>query len=112
MVIIDKKSLALGELLNRPEADSLAKKVIGAYKPNVMHSTNVANIKACKAAAVESCAKLLGFNVRDNDDKKLYKNLEILSDRVILKIESLFEILCDECHEEYQNTLEDDPVVR
>ena len=112
MVIIDKKSLALGELLNRPEADSLAKKVIGAYKPNVMHATNVANIKACKAAAVESCAKLLGFKVRDDDDKKLYKNLDILSDRVILKIESLFEIMCDECHEEYQNTLDDDPILQ
>ena len=41
MVIIDEKPLALGELLNRPEADSLAKKVIGAYRPNVMHATNV-----------------------------------------------------------------------
>ena len=110
--MMDKKTLAIGGLLNSPEADALSKRVLGAYRPSVQHATNVANLKACKAAPVEACAKLLGFKVRDENDKKLYKNLGILCDRIVLKIESLFEITCGECLEEYQNTLEDEPLLQ
>ena len=39
----------------------------------------------------------------------LYQNLGILSDRIILKIEALFEIDCDDCKETYRNKLGDTP---
>ena len=46
--------------------------------------------------------------MRDDEDKKLYKNMSVLVDRVILKIESLFETQCEDCNEKYTNSLEDD----
>ncbi|KAL5251228.1 hypothetical protein ACHWQZ_G016810 [Mnemiopsis leidyi] len=57
----------------------------------------------------------LGLNqqpfVRDGNDKKLYKNLTVLSDRIILKIESLFETECQDCNAKYTNRLEDNPLL-
>ena len=74
-----------------------------------MYNFNLKNLKACKAAPLEACAKLLGLAPRDEDNKKLYQNLGILSDRIILKIEALFEIDCDDCKETYRNKLGDTP---
>ncbi|KAL5268486.1 hypothetical protein ACHWQZ_G002380 [Mnemiopsis leidyi] len=57
---------------------------------------------------MEAAATFLGFNMRA-DSKKLYKNLALLSDRVILKIESLFESTCLDCGDKYSNDLADTP---
>ena len=96
----------MGELLNN--AEPTARRVITAYNPDQKYKVNLKNLKACKAAPLEACAKLLGL-ARDKDNKKLYQNLGILSDRIILKIEALFEIDCDDCKETYRNKLGDTP---
>lgn len=102
----EAKKLVLGGLLN--EADALSKKVISSYNPSALYKVNLEKMKAHGAAYLESCAQYLGFIVRDND-KKLYQNQTILCDRMILKIESLFDIHCDECDSSYRNELTDDP---
>ena len=89
----------IGGLLNT--ADALTKKVISAYNPAVLYKTNLLNIKRHDAAHLEAAATYLGLTVRDDEDKKLYKNQEILSDRIILSIEALFETTCTECDEVY-----------
>ena len=105
----ENQKTVLGELYNL--ADPLAKKVISAYSPDVKYKKNMANIFGrYDAAHIEAAATILGLKVRA-DEKKLYKNLKILSDRVILKIESLFESSCTECGETYCNKLSDAPLM-
>ena len=89
--------------------DQLTKKVLSAYSPTVKYQTNLQNLKRLNADHIEAAATFLGFNVRA-EDKKLYKNLQILSDRVILKIESLFDTICTACGDTYCNTLGDTPL--
>ena len=102
----ESKKLVLGGLLN--DADALTKKVISSYDPSALYQVNLEKMKAHGAAYLESCAVYLGFVVREND-KKLYQNQNILCDRMILKIESLFDIHCDECDTDYRNELTDEP---
>ena len=102
----ENHKLVIGSLLNA--ADSLTKKVISAYSPLVKYQTNLQNIRRFNADHIEATALFLGFKIRA-DDKKLYKNLQILSDRIILKIESLFESICTDCGETYSNSLSDKP---
>lgn len=104
----EAKKLVLGGLLN--EADALAKKVISTYNPSVPYKVNLDKMKAHGAAYLEACADFLGFTTREND-KKLYQNQNILCDRMILKIESLFDIDCDECNSTYRNELTDEPLL-
>ena len=120
MAVSDEKKLILGSLLSESRTDPLVKRIIGAYNPASSYSIilyiyiyhpNLLSITSCKSDPIEACAKLLGFTVKDEEGKKCYKNLEMLSDRIILKIESLFEMHCDECNDEYCNTLEDTPLL-
>lgn len=104
----DAKKLVLGGLLN--EADTLSKKVISSYNPSALYKVNLEKMKAHGATYLEACAQFLGFVVRDND-KKLYQNQTILCDRMILKIESLFDIICDECDTTYRNEVSDEPLI-
>ena len=76
----DNQKIVLGELLS--QASPLAKLVISAYNPDVKYETNMANITRYDAAHIEAAAVFLGFRVRA-DDKKLYKNLKVLSDRYV-----------------------------
>ena len=85
--------------------DPTARLVITTYNLEQKYQVNLKNLKACKAAQLESCAKLLGLAPRDAEDKKLYQNLGILSDRIILKIDALFEIDCDDYNETDRNKL-------
>ena len=78
----DAKKVVLGSLLNN--ADATSKKVISSYNFNASYKANLDKIKAHNATALEACASYLGFKVRDGD-KKLYKNQEILCDRLIFK---------------------------
>ena len=104
---------AIGELLNA--ADPLRKKVISAYNPSddVKHDANVKKInKTFDAAHLETAAQFLGFTViKDSNDKKLYKNLSILADRIVLKIESYFTSHCDACDTDYRVHLSDIPLI-
>ena len=105
----DQKKLALGELLNT--ANHVVKRVISTYDANQSYKLNLKNLRSCKAPPLEECATFLGLTPRDDDGKKLYQNLSILIDRIILKIEALFEMECGDCHEMYRNTLQDEPLL-
>jgi hypothetical protein len=103
----EKKKLALGELLNT--ANAVVKRVISTYDANQSYKLNLKNLRSRKAAPLEQCATFLGLTPRDEEGKKLYQNLSILTDRIILKIEALFEMKCGDCDEMYRNTLQDKP---
>ena len=106
----ENKKAVMGELLNN--ANPAARRVLVAYNPDLKYQFNLKNMKACKSAPIEECAKLLGLVPRDEAGKKLYQNLDVLGDRIILKIEALFEIQCDDCTETYRNKLEDTPLLK
>ena len=107
--ITEKQMVVIGGLVNT--ADVHAKKVLASYKPAVSYAQNMVQLKKCNSAQLESCAKLVKLAVRTEDGKetKLYKNKSVLADRIILKIESLFEATCSDCNAVYQNTLESAP---
>ena len=105
----DAKKEVLGSLLGN--ADPASKKVISSYDFNASYKANLEKMKAHNAPTLEACASFLGFTVRENE-KKLYRNQKILCDRLILKIESLFEIMCNECKASYRNKLTDKPLFR
>ena len=105
----EAKKLVLGTLLNN--ADAPSKKVLSSYSFSVPYKTNVDKMKAHSAVLLEACATYLGFTVREGD-RKLYKNQKVLCDRLILKIESLFDIECTECKITYRNELKDTPLLR
>ena len=98
----------IGGLLNT--ADPLSKRVLSAYSSVVTHKTNLSNIKKFDANHLEATGKFLGLHVREID-KKMYKNLGILSDTIILKIEALFETVCTDCGDKYCNKLGDTPIL-
>ena len=106
----EEQKVVIGGLLNI--ADVHAKKVLAAYNPALSYNANLANVTKCNAAQLEACAKLVKIKVRSEDgkDTKLYKNKDILADRIILKIESLFEAECSDCNSTYQNSLDTVPV--
>lgn len=97
----------IGGLLNN--ATPAAQKALKAYNFNAKHKKNLDNmVKYDAKKELEPCAEYLGLKVRDGD-KKLYKNKSVLCDRMILKIESLFDTHCNDCSETYRNTLDDQP---
>ena len=104
-----KQVAVLGSLLE--VADVNAKRVISSYDPTVTYASNKTSLKKCNATQLEACATLLGFTVRNDAQEKLYRNQDILADRIVLKIESLFESQCSDCSQSYQNTLEDTPLL-
>ena len=107
--ILENQKVVLGGLANI--ADEHAKKVLANYNPLLSYGENKTNIKKYNAQQLEACAKLVGLKVRSEDgQEKLYRNKDILADRIILKIESLFEADCSDCRSVYQNTLESTPL--
>lgn len=105
----DAIKAVLGELLNN--ADPASQRVLRSYNPNAQYQTNLTNILKCDAKELEPCATYLGFTVRTDENVKLYKNQKILGDRIILKIEALFDTQCDECDESYKNELSETPLL-
>ena len=106
---VQKRATVLGGLLN--QADVNAKRVISTYDQNSSYAANKKALKKCNSTQLEACASFLGFTVRSQNQDKLYRNQEILADRVILKIESLFETECCDCSQTYHNTLDDTPLL-
>ena len=100
---------ALGELLSR--ADPISTRILNCYSEPASYKENIKKLVANDAPALETCATFLGFTVRSPDGQKLYQNKDILCSRIILKIETLFEMHCDECKELYRNTLDDIPLL-
>jgi hypothetical protein len=105
----EAKKVVLGSLLNN--ADAASKKVLTSYSFTASYKVNLDKMKANNATLLEACATYLGFKVRENE-KKLYRNQQILCDRLILKIESLFDIECSDCKETYRIELTDTPLFR
>lgn len=108
--ITGKQKEVLGGLMSG--TDVLGKRVLSSYTLSRSYDTNLHHVKNCKSKELETCAKLLGLKVKsdDGEETKLYRNRDILADRIIMKIESLFEAKCSECNEMYQNTLQSDPI--
>ena len=106
----EKQKVVIGGLANI--ADTLAKRVLAAYNPAYSYNTNLTNVSKCNTKQLEACAELVGLKPRSDDEKgsKLYRNKDILSDRIILKIESLFEAECSDCKSAYQNSLTSTPL--
>ena len=102
-----KQIAVIGGLLNQTDVN--AKRVLSSYDPSVSYNSNVKSLKKCNTTQLESCATFLGFSVRNDENEKLYRNQGILVDRIILKIESLFETQCSDCNQSYQNSLDDTP---
>ena len=110
--VLEQQKVVIGGLVNI--ADAHAKKVLANYNPARTYNTNLENIsRKCNVQQLESCANIFGMKVRSEDgkDTKLYQNKEVLTDRLILKIESLFEAECSECKAAYKNTIESKPLL-
>lgn len=106
---LTKQRVVIGGLLNVASAD--AKRVLAAYSPEKGYSYNLTKLLKCNSRQLEACASLVGLKARSADgSEKLYQKLEILADRIILKIESLFEAECSDCRAVYCNTLESEPL--
>ncbi len=104
-----KQLEVIGGLLNAENTH--AKRAISSYEPTASYNSNLKALKKCNAAQLESWATFLRFALRNEENEKLYKNLEILSDRIILKVESLFEMKCDDCNGTYQNKHGENPLL-
>ncbi|KAL5269742.1 hypothetical protein ACHWQZ_G003269 [Mnemiopsis leidyi] len=62
------------------------------------------------SAVIEKCLNYMKVETRRGANKdKIYKNKRLMVDRLILKIESCFPTVCDECTMEYKNTIHDSP---
>lgn len=108
----ESERLAIGELLTGTD-EPVVRKVLGSYSSAASHAINTEQIKSHTARPVEACATYLGLeNLRDTDDKKLYKNLTILSEWVVLRIESHFELQCQDCDVTYRNPFGERPLLR
>ena len=85
------------------------KRILDKYRHDVKHSVNYKALKGFLNNKLEKCAEFLKLEVRTKDDAQtqLYPNKETLVDRIILKIESLFETKCEECESKYRNRLSD-----
>ena len=96
------KIKVLGGLQN--VADNVSREVLRAYSPDLDYEDNLANVQQKNADKLEALGKFLGFpDLRSASDKKLYPTKKDLCDRLILRIESLFIIHCDECNNDYQS---------
>ena len=98
----DDIKTAIGDILK--EADPVSQLIIGAYKHSVPHSTNVKLISGSrfKSEQLESCARFLGLDTRDDQDALIFTNKSTLADRIITKIEATFPSTCQDCEEEYR----------
>ena len=85
--------------------------MLSSYNFAVSYKVNLDNMQKNNATLLEACATYLGFTVRENE-KKLYKNQQVLCDKMILKIETLFDIDCALCKETYCNELTDEPLLK
>ena len=95
--------LAIGEILDK--ASDLHKSVIGAYRCEAGHESNVATLSSSKfsATTLSSCDVYLGIKVEDTHNVHIFDNKKEVADRTILKIESYFGTHCRDCDSPYRN---------
>ena len=107
----DDTSLVIGGLVNA--ADSLTKKVISAYRFDVVYQKNLEIIRTFDCKHLEAAAMFLGGNPGSKADKtKRYQNRTTLADWLIMRLESLFPCECEGCNEKYCVKLGVNPPVR
>ena len=71
------------------------------YNPKaIKNDINVEKIKDLQRAVLDNTADFLKIEHRSLNDKKLFKNREMLADRIILAIESYFTVACLTCASE------------
>ena len=107
----DDTALVIGGLVNA--ADSLTKKVISAYRYDVVYQKNLAILRTFDCKHLEAAAVFLGGNPGSKADKtKRYQNRTTLADWLIMRLESLFPCECEGCNEKYCVKLGVNPPVR
>ena len=107
----DEISLVIGGLVNA--ADSLTKKVLSAYRYDVVYQKNLEHLRTFDCRHLETAAVFLGGNPGSKADKtKRYQNRTTLADWLIMRLESLFPCECEGCHQKYCIKLGVNPVVR
>ena len=87
--------------------------VIGAYRPQETYKKNhaVMSHSIYQVAVIEKCLNYLKVQTRTKPgNDKIYRNKKLMVDRLILKIESCFPALCDECAVEYSNSVNESPL--
>ena len=101
-----KHDLAIGELLEAA-LDNDVKKVLGKYRHELNYNANHKNLKTFVNTTLEKCADFLQLKVRSDGPEKnqMYPNKDTLVDRIIIKMESFLETICDECNSPYRNKL-------
>ena len=94
-------------------ADTVTQNVISTYDFSVSHNTNVTKISSSKFGPddLETCGKFLGLTTRDDNDKKIFTNKPTIADRIVIKIESYFTSVCQECNEQYRAPFEEDSIL-
>ena len=105
------KKIVLGELLNICTNDQ-ERKCLSSYNSDRSYEANMEALKANSADVLVAGAKLLRMTPLSDDGKKLYQNKGVLSDRIILRIEALFDMECGDCKETYRNPLDVEPRIR
>ena len=91
----------------RAAGSSKGVKVIEAYVPEDAHKDNVNRIASKKVDELSPACVVLGVRLTDLEGKKRTK--EELADKIVLRIESLFPIHCDDCGDKYRVTLGSSP---
>ena len=108
---VRQRNVAIGALLENADAD--CKKLISAYRPHETYKKNhaVMSHSIYTSAVIEKCLNYLNVQTRSSPgNDKIYKNKKLMVDRLILKIESCFPAVCDECAVEYSNSVNDTPL--
>ncbi|KAL5251232.1 hypothetical protein ACHWQZ_G016814 [Mnemiopsis leidyi] len=108
---VRQRNVAIGALLENADAD--CKKLISAYRPHETYKKNhaVMSHSIYTSAVIEKCLNYLNVQTRTSPgNDKIYKNKKLMVDRLILKIESCFPAVCDECAVEYSNSVNDTPL--
>ena len=97
----DKINLVIGNLL--ANADETSKKVLSAFDPSKDISANSGVLGGPRFTAdnLETCAKYLRIELRDDKECKLFSNKPSIAKRIILEIMSFYPAICKECGEEY-----------
>jgi len=105
------KITVLGELQNKARND-LERKCLAGYDYKRSYLNNHDTLKSLSADILVAGAKLLNMRPLSDDGTKLYQNKSILSDRIILRIEALFDMMCGDCHSTYRNAIDHEPKLR
>ena len=99
-----RKKEVIGGLLLR--ADDFSKQVLSAYSLSENFNANEKNLSKFSVAVLEGSAVYLKVTIRDSNDKKLY-NKKGLTQKIVMKIDSLMPTSCVLCSSWYKVGIDD-----